>query len=360
MRIAFLGPIAEPGKAAKGGVESGTREIISSVEDAGLNTVEFPYPAPDRHQSAVRKGLAYAIGLPGLVMRVVFSAKSFSLLHLTSLYRAYLYPELMTVALVRLLGRPVVLHLRPGDWWLQYRQRSGFYRICFRQLIRLSNGLLVESESLLEPARSLGGNPVLVPSFVVAEPVLRSDDSRSPELVLVYAGALNSDKGIPEILAARRLLAESGQSVELHLYGDGEPGFVEEIKRLWPDPDVHWHGEVPHELVRKHLRAGHFFLFPTRFIGEGHANALNEAMAEGVVPVVSDHGANSDVVGDAGFVLPASAGPGDYADVVRAVLNENTWLQHSHACSERVRTKFWSAVVMAEILNTYKNVTNTA
>jgi glycosyltransferase involved in cell wall biosynthesis len=106
--------------------------------------------------------------------------------------------------------------------------------------------------------------------------------------------------------------------------------------------------------VRPLVRRAHFFVFPTRFIGEGHSNALNECMAEGVVPVVSDHGANRHVVADAGLVLPPDAAAADYAAAVARIWRAGEWRARSDRCVARIGERFQAGVVMPRLMAAYR------
>jgi glycosyltransferase involved in cell wall biosynthesis len=356
--IAFCGPIAARSGPAAGGVESGTRGIILELERRGFDVIELPYPSPDRHKSAITKGVAYAVGLPMVFVQLLLNACRYDVLHCTILYRHFIYSELSYVVLARLLRKRVFLHVRPGDWWLHYQRRSAIYRYCFRTVARLSHCVAVESQSLLESMRSLGVDPVYVPSFVTASPAKRYDRSTvHHQLRLVYVGALNDAKGLPTILAARRLLAGRGLNASLTLAGDGDPEYVSAMRSLYAEPEVEWNGPVAHESVRALMRRAHFFLFPTTFIGEGHSNALNECMAEGVVPVVSDHGANRHVVADGGLVLPSSARPDAYAEAVENIWRSGEWAERSARCVEVISQFFYAPVVMSRIEGAYATMT---
>jgi len=62
---------------------------------------------------------------------------------------------------------------------------------------------------------------------------------------------------------------------------------------------------------QQRLIANHFFFVSDDLtIGEGHSNALTEAMDAGLVPICSDHGFNRDVIGNCGFLLPATGRSG--------------------------------------------------
>lgn len=353
MRIAFCGPIAARAGVAKGGVESGTRGIISELHKREFQLHEFPYPAPNRHRHPIIKGIAY-FELPVLFLRVIMSSGQFDVLHFTILYRHFIYAEFALLLAAKLFRRPVLLHVRPGDWWLQYQQRSPLYRVIFRTMVRLSESVAVESHDLLEPMRLLGSDPIYLPSFVTEKPHMRPDDeSQCDWLKLVYLGAINDAKGAPIALEARRQLELYGLKAVLKIVGGGDPGYVEEMRKVYNEPEVHWLGEVAHQDVRRSIGDSHFYLFPTTFIGEGHSNALNECMAEGLVPVVSDHGANANIVEDAGIVLEKESSANDYALAIRSVWCNGQWLNRSKKCTSIITEKYYAPAVMGRLIDAY-------
>jgi glycosyltransferase involved in cell wall biosynthesis len=338
-------------------MESGARGMITELEKRQIQVLEFPYPAPNRYRHSVAKGLAYLLGLPVLFSRVLLSSRQFDVLHLTVLYRHFVYPELALVIGARVLRRPVLLNLRPGDWWLQYQQRSTLYRYAFRLMVRLSQRVAVESYDLMEPIRLLGVEPVYLPSFVTQKPRKRED--RGPQCTtvkLVYLGSLNDAKGIPIALEVRRHLEARGLDAVLVVIGGGDPAYVEKLRKTYRESEVQWLGEVAHEDVRKVVGDSDFFLFPTTFFGEGHSNALNECMAEGVVPIVSDHGANRRVVGDGGVVLKNDAAAGDYAAAIDSLWASGEWPIRSRICTSIIAEHFYAPVVMDRLVAAYREI----
>jgi glycosyltransferase involved in cell wall biosynthesis len=357
MRVAFCGPIAARDEAAKGGMESGAREMISELEMRQIQVCEFAYPAPNRHRHSVIKGLHYMLGLPVLFARILVSSRKYDVLHLTILYRHFIYPEFVLVLGARALRLPVLLNLRPGDWWLQYQQRSFLYRFIFRTIVRVSQRVAVESFNLMEPMRSLGTEPIYIPSFVTVEPRKRTEgESQSTLVKLVYLGALNDAKGLTIVLEARRHLEKSGINAVLKVIGAGDPAYEQMIRDTYYEPEVTWLGEIPHRRVRQAISDSHFFLFPTAFIGEGHSNALNECMAEGIVPIVSDHGANRNVVDNAGIVLEMGASASEYSASIKSVWNSGEWWSRSLRCTSIMAERFYAPAVMSHLLKAYQEI----
>lgn len=230
-RVAFCGAIANRSGPARGGVELGTRSIIDELERRGIEVIEFAYPTPNRYGPRFAKALAYGAGLPLVLLNLLSSARGFDVLHLTSLYRHFIYPELLIVLCTRLLGAKVLLHVRPGDWLLQYERRSSLYRWCFRQVVRASHRVAVEGMEHLDAMRCLPAKAFYLPSFVVDPPRLNpSSQSPSERLRLVFVGALSEEKGLHVALQARRHLQARGIDVSLLVVGQGDTRYVRELQ----------------------------------------------------------------------------------------------------------------------------------
>ncbi len=60
LRVAYCGPIARPGRPARGGYESANRRLIDDLRLHGVDVVEMPYAAPSDGKPV--KILAYALG----------------------------------------------------------------------------------------------------------------------------------------------------------------------------------------------------------------------------------------------------------------------------------------------------------
>jgi glycosyltransferase involved in cell wall biosynthesis len=104
-------------------------------------------------------------------------------------------------------------------------------------------------------------------------------------LRLVFAGRLDRYKGIFDLPEIDRALAARGSAVEWSIAGTGPDG--DELMVRWAfNPRVRWLGSLPNVEVLALYAAQDVFVLPTH--SEGFPVALVEAMAAGVVPVVSD------------------------------------------------------------------------
>lgn len=123
-------------------------------------------------------------------------------------------------------------------------------------------------------------------------------------LNLIYAGGSNCRKGFNKI--SEMILAASPlkSKVEFHLYGSYDQKIIDDFAS---NNMVYIHGRVNRKELLNKLNEGGVFLLPSEY--EGCPMALIEAMAFGMVPLVSDGDGAMDVMvesGVNGFVIQRS------------------------------------------------------
>ena len=159
-------------------------------------------------------------------------------------------------------------------------------------------------------------------------------------LRLVFAGRLeHGQKGILDLPRIDAALAERDIKVEWTIFGGGPDD--DSLRRQWSAPHVSWRGVVDHDQLIGALADFDVFVLPTR--REGFPVALVEAMAAGLVPVVSDITSGVPEVvthGETGFRPPV----GDvaaFADAIAALNRDRPLLDRmSEAARSVVAEKF--------------------
>jgi glycosyltransferase involved in cell wall biosynthesis len=136
--------------------------------------------------------------------------------------------------------------------------------------------------------------------------------------LIIWAGRMCEQKR-PDVLAEiLREMRDSGLAFEAVLIGNGElrPLLESLLQRYRLQDRVRLLGSVAHERWLEILGASDILLMPSRY--EGISVAVLEAMAAGVVPVVSRVGGQAEVIGTAhGFLV--EHGPGEIAQYVNAL-----------------------------------------
>lgn len=357
VRIAYCGPIAQPGRPARGGYESANRRLIDDLRLRGAEVLEFAYPLALGSKFA--KGTAYARRFAGIALELAQQRRRFDMLHLTPLYREFIYPEALLCLVAWSLGKRVTLDIRAGSFVRHYENRGAAYRKLVDVLMARADILAVEGREMMPFAQARHEGPILyLPNYVNprADQTRLSADLSSDSVRIAFLGRVVPEKGIETAIGTIEALRARGLPAQLEVIGDGNPDYVNALKCRTVNLPVTWHGLLAPDAIRAALAAAHFFIFPTRHFGEGHSNALTEAMAEGVVPICSDHGFNRSVVGETGEVLSRDAGAADYADAIAAIWSNGGWPELSAAAHKRVARHFTGEVVVADLIGCYAGV----
>jgi glycosyltransferase involved in cell wall biosynthesis len=149
----------------------------------------------------------------------------------------------------------------------------------------------------------------------ITMPSVSPPDKHSPRqegrLFLLYAGRISAaQKRVDDLVGLVEHLNQSDEfehlTVELHIAGEGpeEQPLKEQLESMPGRTQVIFHGRIARDELFKLYAQAHIFLLLSAY--EGMPIALREAMAHGVVPVVTDIPANRELVepGTNGFVFP--------------------------------------------------------
>lgn len=357
LRIAFVGPIARPATPAKGGYEAANRRTIDLLMLRNASVVELRYP--DANGPTWRKTLTYLRGYAGIAVQLFRLRHAWELMHITPLLRQFAGPELALVILARLLGKPVVIDIRAGDFLIHYPARSALYRGMLNAMTRLAGVVSIEGMNYQRHFETHGAKRILhFPNYVHWDDNLETLQRPKPcrPFRLLMLGRIVPRKGVRVGIETLRLLERTAPGqFSLTIIGSGESSYVKEMQDLAKGLPVTFSGQLIYSEARKLLTQAHVFLFPTVHIGEGHSNALTEAMAHGVVPICSDNGFSRAVVADTGFVLPKTATEVDYAHLLQD-LSSAQLAPLSEAARARVRSYYSDTRVFDDLLAAYRTL----
>lgn len=353
-RIAYCGPIAQPGEPARGGYESANRRLIDDLRGQGLSVAEYPY-APERSTPA-GKALAYASNFAGTAARILGEAGRFDILHITPLRRHFILPEAVICMNAKARGRKLVVDIRAGCFMDEMEEGALGARMQAK-LLQHADLVTVEGLEYVDFARRYTNTPVhYLPNYVSKGPEGLAPRGLSDPVRLVFLARIVPEKGIETAIEAVRVLAAGGLEVRLEVLGRASPDYAKRLESLAAGLPVEFRGAVNAEQVRETIRGAHFFLFPTRHDGEGHSNALTEAMAEGLVPLCADNGFNRSVIGDCGRIFDRNADGAAYAEAVRAIITSGGWWQLSRRTAERIARNYTAETVVPGLIERYREI----
>jgi glycosyltransferase involved in cell wall biosynthesis len=291
-RVLVVGPRAE----AHGGIGSIQRVLerhASALADLDVVTTHRDGPAPFRLWAMVT-------GTARAAHRLVVTHPAVVHMHVSQ--RASVLRKGLLGALARARGVPVVLHLHGSqflDWFdgLPRPARAGV-----RALLR-PHRLVVLSENLRPSYCARLGVPddrvVVLPNPVEWPAVLPAvDEARAGPVLAVFLGRLGARKGIYDLVdACARLAPGARRRLRLVAAGDGEVDAVRAAVAAAGVGDVvdpaGWLERAERDDL---LRRAELLVLPSSH--EGLPMAVLEAMAFGVVPVVTPVGALPEVVHD--------------------------------------------------------------
>lgn len=166
------------------------------------------------------------------------------------------------------------------------------------------------------------------------------------EKQFLFVGVEWERKGGPKALEAVRLLADRGYAVKLAIVGCRPALTAEEMQVA----DVHGFlskkDPQQAQTLQKLYEDSFLFFMPSLY--ECTAIVYAEAAAFGLPSVAADAGGISNMVieGESGCLLPADAGPAQYADLLERMMGDQeaylALCQRTQACSRRLFT--WESV----------------
>ncbi|NMO89053.1 glycosyltransferase family 4 protein [Actinomycetospora sp. TBRC 11914] len=310
-RVLVVGPRAD----AHGGIGS----VQCVLEQHASVLADLDVVATHRDGPAAVRLWAMATGTARAAYRLVARRPAVAHMHVSQ--RTSVLRKGVLATLARTRGVPVVLHLHGSEFldWFDALPRPA--RAAVRALLR-PHRLVVLSETLRVPYRARLGVPdervVALPNPVEWPAALPPVAAAPEERVLaVFLGRLGARKGIYDLVeACARLAPRQRRRLRLVAAGDGE---VEEVRAAVAEAGVGDVVEPAGWLDRPErdalLRRAQVLVLPSTH--EGLPMAVLEAMACGVVPVVTPVGALPEVVQDGvnGAVVPV----GDPAALARTL-----------------------------------------
>lgn len=363
-KIIFCGPFGKDGRFVGGG-ESGNLKTLKLLKDGGykVTLVEKPYP---KGKGLIRP-VFYILQMLGYVFRYIFALMNSSkecTIHITGFYGHLIYLEWIFVSLGRIFSRKVIYELRAGGADDFYHVGSKMYRLFFKKTILKADVVLCQGK---EYQTFLGEDfkktSVYYPNYMestsferFASKIVKTN--KDDVIKLVYFGRLVASKNVENVIEIASLVKEGGTEVALCLIGPCESDYQivleHKVLSLNLHDNVEFLGKQPSDKLFSVLENSHFFVFPTKEKREGHSNSLTEAMACGVVPIVSDCGFNRSVVGNNELVING-INNNAFAEKILTVWQQGNWLELSEMVRDRVANNYLDTAVEERLLNAHSN-----
>ncbi|MBR0278044.1 MAG: glycosyltransferase family 4 protein [Clostridia bacterium] len=217
----------------------------------------------------------------------------------------------------------------------------------FKKLVAVSSYVLVLNSSSLDFVRKFKNERVFIcPNFIDESKMASSHKINDGIKSVLYVGHLYLSKGIKIIAETAKKFPE----ITFELVGaeTGESDFLKEYS------NIRLNGAKSESEVMEFIDKCDLFLFPS--FSEGFSKALLEAMSRGIPAIVSDAGANRDMIEDKGGIVVPAGVPKDYADAINKMMDKNVRAVMSEWNIKKVKKCYTANIVMEEIFDKYKEM----
>lgn len=335
---------------------SGISSVVRQIIDHG--TFEYIHFAAGR-QDGERIGTGWLMKqalLPARFIYRILSSGADVVQINTALTEMSIWRDSILIWFAKLAGKPVVLGIQGGKYLMQDVQNIRLEGRIGKMLGRSDTVMVLSDlERQMIDERWPGLNIHVLPNAVpIPDFPPRKTENDPP--VLIFFGRFHESKGIQDIVEACRILSNDSVDFEFRAYGDG-PAKEEFLAGMHSAIGGHfvYGGVISGTDKLKTLAGADIFVLPSRY-GEGLPLAMLEAMAAGLIVVVSDNASITSVVEDGvnGFVVK----PGDprlLAETIASILSDrSSWNAIQNAASATVRSKFAIERYIANLENLYR------
>ena len=323
--------VCGPSLAAISGVTTHVNSLLGSRLAERYTLAHFQVGSEGRKESALQRVMRFVTGPFELAARVL--REDVDVVHInTSLNAKSWWRDFLLLLAAKASGARVVLQKHGGH--LERFASNLLFEKVLKIILRIPDALVVLSSAELKTWQEFvpGQRIAALPNGIDPGPYFNRKSAPGADLQLVYIGRLAAGKGLDECIAALKDVP-----MQFTIAGSGPE--EQRLKSLAP-ANVKFAGPVHGEAKIELLRNADILLLPS--YSEGLPYSLLEAMAAGVVPVVTPVGAIPDVVveGVHGRLVPIKDSQAISRVVREMNSNRNLLERMSQACRRRVSAAY--------------------
>lgn len=289
--------------------------------------------------------------------------KNHALLHITSLYKWHIFREIIIIILAKLYKIPVIFDIRAGNFVNYYYDYSIVYKKIIGYSLKMTSKVLVEGRDYIDFLNNtFEVKAEYFPNFITKEYLKYKNIARSlgekKEFIVVYSGSITKEKGIEDLIDAFSLIQNNG-NIQLLLIGPYKDDYNIILKKKYSQilgRKISLLGKMSIDEIFKIYANADIFVFPSFHIGEGHSNAINEAMLAGLPIIYYDNGFLKDVIGEAGICIKKHDVKSLSDAIFKLMENEDLRKKYSEAAVNNIMSKYTEEKVLAKLSNIYLGI----
>ena len=335
--VLLLGPSRE----AISGVTTHLNALFGSRLASLFGLVHFQVGSEGRRENAFLKMVRFLTSPFALAVAIL--RHDADIVHLnTSLNAKGYWRDVIYLLVAKLCGARVVYQVHGGS--LKVFGRTRLIGAFMRWAARWPDVIVVLSQAERDAWRALAPTQLVeaLPNGIDGSPYQRYNRNSSGILRLIYIGRLAPAKGLDETIEGLRLAKDRGIAARLTIAGTGpeEARLRGVVREANLNNEVTFAGAAYGDDKARLFAEADVLALPSH--SEGLPYALLEAMAAGVVPLVTPVGAIPDVVkdGEHGVLVPTK-NPEAIAEALRRLAADRLALARmGAACRKRVASGY--------------------
>lgn len=360
-KLYVFGNIGKLDQLPKSGGQSSARRVMQGFKNEGIKVTPIR-----RHRAELQSKFGHILevayfavyDLLKMILKTLFGSRKHSVF-VQMTYAGALVPyEFILSCTARILGYKCMEYLQGGLVMDSYPRGGLLHKWLFKKNIEMQSLVLFEGFDALKLTETVTKKTKLVyfPSYIFDEKIPQTPPKKPlDELNFCFFGRLNESKNILIIIEIYNLFCSrnSKKKTSLTLVGAGDnedylKKIAEAIDRSPYKESIHRIGNSPYDFLVQMMTKQHFYLFPTKEKAEGHSNALNEAMSQGVIPIACDYHFNKTVIGE-DFLVVKGYRAEDYVKAIENVIEKCNMTELSVKMWQRVKESFAYSTVNGDV-----------
>lgn len=261
------------------------------------------------------------------------------------------------------LGYKSVFYLKGGGTEKMYDNGTLRNKRLFKKTLQNSNIVFTEGKenvTLVNKVTNGQTKVCYIPNFIEKGffPTKYPTKPSSP-INILYFGRIDESKNVKLIVEIFNLVAAHYPQTTITIIGKQGTPYANEVDSMINvspyKSRITRLGHSSHDELAKVMATQHIFLFPSNEDREGHSNALNEAMAWGLVPVVSNNNFLPSIVGDESLVAIDNNAL-TYVRIISDLIDNNLISEKSKQMYQRVKDNFTQSVVDERLIKELNNI----
>ena len=347
-RIYVFGNMGKLDQLPKSGGQTSARRVMKGFGEEGFEIIPIR-----RHRAELQSKLGHifevgyfaAYDLFKMIAKMIFKRRK-NAIFMQMTYAGALVPyELMLTAIARLMGFKCTEYLQGGMMMDTYPKGNAMHKWMYKKNMDLLSAVCFEGYDALTLTEQITNKTRLIyfPSYVFDSKIPPTVPPKPKNAInFCFFGRIGKPKNVLISIEIFNLFSSRHPELQtsLTIVGAGDnKAYLQKVsdainKSSFKDRILQY-GNSPYEFLVDMMQKQHFYLFPTEEKAEGHSNALNEAMSQGVIPIASDYHFNKTVIGE-DYLVVKGYDPVNYVKAIEYVL--------VHVDMDALSKKLWNRV----------------